>query len=68
MVWLDLSGNDVTKLGQDDLDQPELRGLRRLDLSHNKLKGQLKEGTFVTLPELRVSSRMCVFVCVCVCV
>ena len=56
VVWLDLSGNDVGTVDQGDLDQPELRGLRHLDLSDNKLKGRLGSGTFVDVPQLKVSS------------
>ena len=54
VVRLDLSGNGVTKLGHADLDQPELRGLRHLDLSDNRLEGRLGNGSFVAVPGLKV--------------
>ena len=44
------------KIDQGDLDRPELRSLRHLDLSDNKLKGRLGSGTFVDVPRLKVSS------------
>ena len=56
MVWLDMSGNDITELGHGDLDQPELRSLRHLDLSDNELKGRLGNEAFVDVPELKVGS------------